>query len=48
MSLVEYEKAKEGYLKVLEIKKKQYGEDNAEYSVTLQNFCNTLNNLGEY
>jgi hypothetical protein len=35
-------------LKVIEIKKKHYGEDHIEYAKTLQNLCNTLNNLGEY
>jgi hypothetical protein len=35
-------------LKVIEIKKKHYGEDHIEYAKTLQNLCYTLNNLGEY
>jgi hypothetical protein len=33
--LGEYEKAKEGYLKALEIEKKYYGEDHVEYACTL-------------
>jgi tetratricopeptide (TPR) repeat protein len=48
MILGEYKDAKEGYLKVLEIKKKHYGEYHVEYAITLQNLCNTLNNLRKY
>jgi tetratricopeptide (TPR) repeat protein len=46
-SLGEIEKAKEGYLKVLEIKRKFYGEEHVKYAINLQNLCVTLEKLGE-
>ena len=33
----DYKTAKEGYQKVLEIKKKHFGEDHVEYAATLSN-----------
>jgi hypothetical protein len=35
-------------MKILNIKKKNQGEDNVEFAITLQNLCNTFYNLGEY
>jgi hypothetical protein len=35
-------------LKVLEIKKKHYGEDHVEYAKTLHNLSIELSNLGDY
>jgi hypothetical protein len=35
-------------LKVLEIKKKHYGEYHAEYAFSLSNLCSNLRSLGEY
>jgi hypothetical protein len=35
-------------LKVLEIKKKHYGEDHVEYAKTLHNLSNRLSELGDY
>jgi tetratricopeptide (TPR) repeat protein len=46
-SLGELEKAKEGFLKALEIKRIFYGEDHFKYAVNLQNLCVTLEKLGE-
>jgi tetratricopeptide (TPR) repeat protein len=35
-------------MKVLELKKKLFGENHAYYATSLNNFCNALYNLGEY
>jgi hypothetical protein len=34
--------------KVLEIKKKQYGEDHVKYAKTLHNLSNRLSELGDF
>jgi hypothetical protein len=35
-------------LKVLEIRKKYYGEDRKEYAIVLKALCNSLLKLGEF
>jgi hypothetical protein len=35
-------------IKILEIKKKHYGEDHIEYAITLNNLANRLSELGDY
>jgi tetratricopeptide (TPR) repeat protein len=45
-NLGEFEKAKEGYLKVLDTYKKHYGDNHTEYARTLFNLSRTLNNIG--
>jgi hypothetical protein len=35
-------------LKVLEIKKRSFGEDNVQYATTLMNLSNVLKELGDY
>ena len=47
-NLGDYEAAKEGYQKALEIKKKHYGEDHVYYATTLGNLCSVLRDLGDY
>jgi tetratricopeptide (TPR) repeat protein len=47
-NLGDYEGAKEGYLKALEINKRSYGEDHVEYARNLGNLSNVLRNLGDY
>jgi hypothetical protein len=46
--LGDYEGAKLGYLKAIEIKKSYFGEDHVEYATTLENLSNVLRNLGDY
>ena len=47
-NLGDYEGAKKGYLKALEIKKRFYGEDHIQYAITLQNLSGAMDNLGDY
>jgi tetratricopeptide (TPR) repeat protein len=46
--LGDYEGAKKGYLKALEIKKRSFGEDHVQYATTLGNLSGVLKNLGDY
>ena len=46
--LGDYDSAKEGYLKALEIKNKYYGEDHVRYATTLGNLSIVLDYLGDY
>ena len=46
--LGDYEVAKQGYLKALEIKKRVYGEDHPKYAETLTNLSSAMRNLGDY
>jgi tetratricopeptide (TPR) repeat protein len=46
--LGEYGVAKDGLFKVLDIRKRHYGEDHIEYATTQQNLCMILEKLGEY
>jgi tetratricopeptide (TPR) repeat protein len=48
INLEEYEEAKQGYLKALEINKRNYGEDHVNYASTLENLYSVLNDLGDY
>jgi tetratricopeptide (TPR) repeat protein len=48
MDLGDYEGAKEGYLKALEINKRSYGENHVNYARTLVNLSNVLSKLGDY
>jgi hypothetical protein len=41
-NLKEYKKAKEGYEKLLDIRKKLIGEDHVDYANTYLNLCSTL------
>ena len=45
--LGEYEEAKLGYLKILEIKKKVCGEDHADYASALEDFSRKMSYLGD-
>ena len=47
-NLGDYEGAKKGYLKVLEIEKRVFGEDHVEYATTLSNLSVAMKNLGDY
>ena len=47
-NLGDYEAAKEGYYKALEIEKNHYGEDHVSYATTLGNLAGVLDNLGDY
>jgi tetratricopeptide (TPR) repeat protein len=47
-NLGDYEGAKLGYLKALEINKSSYGEDQVEYARTLENLSVVLSNLNDY
>ena len=44
----DYNSAKEGYQKALEIEKKNFGEDHIEYATTLGNLSGVLRNMGDY
>jgi tetratricopeptide (TPR) repeat protein len=44
----DYEGAKDIYLKVLEINKKNFGEDHVQYAKTLENISIILKDLGDY
>jgi tetratricopeptide (TPR) repeat protein len=46
--LGDYEGAKLGYLKAIEIKKRSFGEDHVEYARTLENLSSVLLNLGDF
>jgi tetratricopeptide (TPR) repeat protein len=46
--LGDYEEAKRGFLKVLEIKKHIYGEDHITYAITLNNLSISLRYLKDY
>jgi tetratricopeptide (TPR) repeat protein len=46
--LGDYEGAKEGYLKALEINKRSFGEYHDKYIRTLGNLSNNLRDLGDY
>jgi tetratricopeptide (TPR) repeat protein len=47
-NLGDYEGAKQGYLRALEINRKAFGEDHTEYARTLQNLSIVLEKLGDY
>ena len=47
-NLGDYEGAKLGYLKILEIQKRVYGEDNPQYASALKDFSRERKNLGDY
>jgi hypothetical protein len=42
MKLEDYEGAKKGYLKALEINKRSYGENHVEYASNLGNLSNAM------
>lgn len=44
----DYKKAKEGYKKILDIKKKNLKEGNLEYSEVLSIYSNALNKMGDF
>ena len=46
--LGDYEGAKQGYLRALEINRKALGEDHTEYAMTLENLSTVLADLGDY
>jgi tetratricopeptide (TPR) repeat protein len=46
--LGDYEGAKQGYLRALEINRKAFGEDHTEYATTLENLSIVLEKLGDY
>jgi tetratricopeptide (TPR) repeat protein len=46
--LKEYEKAKENMLKVLEVKRKYFGENTLDYANILSNLANILSYLNDY
>jgi hypothetical protein len=46
--LGDYLGAKEGYLKALEIFKKNFGEEHAQFVSTLGSFSGALTKLGDY
>jgi tetratricopeptide (TPR) repeat protein len=48
VNLGDYEGAKQGYLRALEINRKAFGEDHTEYARTLQNLSVALLDLGNY
>ena len=47
-NLGDYEGAKQGYLKALEIKKKAFGEEHVQYAITLDNLSSAMHDLGDY
>jgi tetratricopeptide (TPR) repeat protein len=46
--LDDYEGAKEGYLKALEINEKSFGKDHVEYAKTLENLSTVLYYMVDY
>jgi tetratricopeptide (TPR) repeat protein len=44
----DYKSAKDGYQKVLEIHKKNFGEDHVCYAFTLGNLSRVLSKMGDY
>jgi tetratricopeptide (TPR) repeat protein len=46
--LGDYKGAKEGYLKALEINKRNYGENHVKYARNLSNLSTVLKDLGDY
>jgi tetratricopeptide (TPR) repeat protein len=48
IKLGDYQGAKEGYSKTLEIKKKNLGQEHIEYASTLGNLSIVLEKLGDY
>jgi tetratricopeptide (TPR) repeat protein len=46
--LGDYEGAKKGFLKALEINKRSFGEDHVQYATTLGNLSSVLLDLGDY
>ena len=44
----DYQSAKDGYQKVLEIKKKHFGEDHISYATTLGNLSGVFQDMGDY
>jgi hypothetical protein len=44
----DYEGAKLGYLKALEITKRSFGEDHVQYVTTLENLSGVLRDMGDY